>query len=53
MGHFKTDKNREGIKVKFVEYSEKKRIYCSLYMMEYAENDYEPNFDLIIGTQTM
>ncbi len=36
-----------------MEYSENKRISISSDIMEYDNNDYEPKFDLIIGTQTM
>ncbi len=52
-GHFKTNKIGEGIKLEFIEYSENKRISIFPNIMEYDENDYEPKFDLIIGTQTM
>ncbi len=53
MGHFQTDKIGEGIKVEFVEYSENKRIFISPDSVEYKKDDYNPEFDLIIGTQTM
>ena len=53
MGHFKTNKIGEGSELKFVEYSENKRITLSPDIMEYNEDDYNPKFDLIISTQTM
>ena len=53
MRHFKTDKVGEGIKLEFVEYSENKRCAISLDIMECDADDYNPKFDLIIGTQTM
>ncbi len=45
-GHFQTDKIGEGIKVKFVEYSENKRTSISPYIMEYDEDNYDPNLTL-------
>ncbi len=39
MGHFKTDKIGEGIKLEFLEYSENKRISISPYIMEYNKNN--------------
>ncbi len=53
MGNFKTDKVGEEIELEFVEYSENKRCAVSPDIMEYDEEDYDPKFDLIIGTQTM
>ena len=53
MGHFKTDKIGEGIKVEFIKYSENKQCTISSEIMEYNEDNYDPKFDLIIGTQTM
>ncbi len=38
MGHFKTDKIGEGIELKFVEYSENKRITISPDIMEYNKD---------------
>ncbi len=53
MGHLKTVKLGEVIKLKFVEYSENKRVSISPDIMEYYKDDYYPKFDLIVGTQTM
>ena len=53
MGHLKTDKVGEGIELEFAEYSENERCAISPDIMEYDEEDYDPKFDLIIGTQTM
>ncbi len=50
MGHFKTDKIGEGITLEFLEYSENKSCAISPDIMEYDEDDYDPKFDLIIGT---
>ena len=46
-----TGKIREGIKLKFVEYSENKKVSISPNIMEYDEDNYDPKFDLIIGIQ--
>ncbi len=53
MGHFKTDKVEEVIELKFVKYSENKRVSISSDIMEYDEDNYDPKFELIIATQTM
>ena len=50
MGHFQTDKIGEGTELKFVEYSENKRISFSPDIMEYDKDNYDPKFELIIDT---
>ena len=52
MGTFSTEKLGQ-FELAFPEYSESKRISLSPDIVEYASEDYEPKFDLIIGTETM
>ncbi len=51
MWHFKTDKVGDGIEIEFSEYFKNKRLNFSPNIMEYDKNNYEPKFDLIIGTK--
>jgi len=52
MGTFSTEKLGR-FELTFPEYSGSKRIALSPDIVEYDSNDYEPKFDLIIGTETM
>jgi len=52
MGLFKTEKVGE-FAMTFPEYSGNKRLQLNPDIMEYDPNEYDPKFDLIIGTKTM
>ena len=52
MGTYLTEKLGK-FELSFPEYSESKQISLSPDIVEYASEDYEPKFDLIIGTETM
>ena len=52
MGQFKTEKVGE-FALTFPEYSGSKYINLRPDIMEYDKSDYDPKFDLIIGTNTM
>ena len=52
MGLFKTEKVGE-VEVEFPEYSGNKRFQLNPDILEYDPEDYDPKFELIIGTETM
>jgi len=52
MGLFKTEKIGE-FSLTFPEYSGNKRLQLKPDIMEFDRKDYDPQFDLIIGTETM
>ena len=52
MGLFKTEKVGE-VELEFPEYSGNKRFQLEPDILEYDPDDYDPKFDLILGTETM
>ena len=52
MGLFKTEKVGD-FDLTFPEYSGNKRLHLNPDILEFDPDDYEPKFDLIIGTETM
>ena len=52
MGLFKTEKVGE-VELAFPDYSGSKRFQLNPDILEYNQEDYDPKFDLIIGTETM
>ena len=52
MGNFKTEKLGE-FELEFPEYSRSKRVALQPDIVEFDSDEYTPQFDLILGTQTM